>query len=174
MKYFLSIILFLTIQSEWIDSVEKSIKSINENAKLKVEYEKNDKDGKTFFKKYITEKETKTNIQYKYGKLMDIDMSFYENESLIFAEIVKGKDVLIYKRERRKDEPYAVLIEKRTYFKNKTEGIKKLRKIKVYENSNIEKLKSELENVEFKTEKIGGNEYQKLKEKHNRIKKLNE
>ncbi len=173
MKYFLSIILFFAIQSEWIESVEKSIMRINENGKLEAEFEKKDKDGKTIFKKYVTEKETKTNIQYKYDKLMDIDMSFYENERLLFAVIVKGKDVLVYKRERQKDEPYAVLIDKRTYFKNKTEGIKKTRKIEVYENSNIEKLKSELENIEFETENIGEKEYQNLKEKYNRMISLN-
>ena len=168
MKYFLSIILFLSIQTEWVKSAEKSILRINESGKLETEFEKKDKDGKTIFKKYITEKEAKTNIQYKYGKLMDLDISFYENESLLFAEIIKGKDVLIYKRERRKDEPYAVLIENRTYFKNETEGIKRTRKIKIYENSNIKKLKLELENIEFETEKIGEKEYQKLKEKYDR------
>ena len=173
MKYLLSILLLFSIQPEWIESAEKSIMRINENGKLEAEFEKKDKDGKTIFKKYITEKEIKTNIQYNYGKLMDIDMSFYENERLLFAVIVKGKDVLIYKRERQKDEPYAVLIEKRTYFKNKIEGIKKTRKIKVYENSNIEKLKTELENIEFETKKIGEKEYQNLKEKYNRIISLN-
>ena len=105
---------------------------------------------------------------------MDVDVSYYENGKLLFAEITKGRDVLIYKRERRKDEPYAVLIERRTYFKNETEGVRKTKKIQVYENSDVERLKKELEQIDFKTEIIGKNEYQNLKEKYNRIKNLKE
>jgi len=173
MKYILSFILLIFIQSDWIENIEKSISRINQKGKLKNEFEKKDKDGKTIFKKYSAGKETKSNVQYKYGELIDIDISFYENEKLVFAEIIYGKDVLIYKREKRKDEPYAVLIENITYFKSKNEGIKKTRKIKIFEDSDIEKLKNELKKVEFKTEKIGEKEYQNLKEKYNRIKKIN-
>ena len=174
MKLFLSLLLLFTFQSEWIEKIDKSIKHINEKGILETEFEKKDKDGKTVFAKYIIEKEIKTNIQYKYGRLMDIDVTYYENCEILFAELTKGKDVLIYKRERRKDEPYAVLIERRTYFKNETEGVRKTKKIQVYENSDVERLKKELEQIDFKTEIIGKNEYQNLKEKYNRIKNLKE
>jgi hypothetical protein len=174
MKYILSIILLIFIQSDWTENIEKSISRINKKGKLENEFEKKDKDGITIFRKYSAGKETKSNVKYKYGKLMDIDISFYENGELIFAEIISGKDVLIYKKKRLKDEPYAVLIENITYFKSNKEGIKKTRKIKVFENSNIEKLKKELKKIEFETEKIGEKEYLTLKEKYNRISKIAE
>ena len=169
MKYFLSVILFFSIQTEWFKNTEKSILNIDRNVKLISEFEKIDKDGKTIIKKYKTEKEAKTVIQYKYGESMNIDISFYENRSQLFAEITKGKTGLIYKRKRQKNEPYAVLLESRTYFKDKTQGIKKYREIKVYENSNIEKLKITLESTAFEIKKIGEKEFQDLKEKYNRI-----
>jgi len=174
MKYILSIILLIFIQSDWTENIEKSISRINQKGKLENEFEKKDKDGITIFRKYSAGKETKSNVKYKYEKLMDIDINFYENGELIFAEIISGKDVLIYKKKRLKDEPYAVLIENITYFKSKKEGIKKTRKIKVFENSNLEKLKKELKGIEFETEKIGEKEYLTLKEKYNRITKIAE
>jgi hypothetical protein len=173
MKYLIILLLMVSTQTEWVKEIEKSIKRIDENSLLKSEFKKNEKDGKVMFKQFTLKNETKTKIEYKYGKLMDIERSLYKNEKIIFAEIVKGKDVLIYKRKRKNNEPYAVLIEKRTYFKNKNEGIKKTRRIKIFKNSNVENLEKELEKKEFKIEKIGIQEYNSIKEQYDRIIKMN-
>ncbi|MCI9844425.1 hypothetical protein [Flavobacterium pectinovorum] len=170
MKYLVMISMFLFVQSDWTENVEKSIKRVNAEGKLDVEFEKKDSEGEVKVKRYKTNHETKIDVKYKYEKFMDLDFSYYENENLLFAEIVNGKDILIYKAERKKEDPYAVLIEKITYFKNENEGISKSRKIDVYENSDIEKLKSELKKIDFKTEKIDSTEYKSVKKRCDQFK----
>lgn len=170
MKYFLMISMFLLIQSDWIENVKKDIKRVNTDAKFESEFEKKDSNGEVKVKRYKTNSETKINVKYKYDKFMDLDFSYYENKNLLFAEIVNGKDILIYKAERKKEDPYAVLIEKITYFKNENEGISKSRKIDVYENSDIAKLKSELKKIDFKTEKIDSTEYKSVKKRYDQFK----
>ena len=48
MKYILSIILLIFIQSDWIENIEKSISRINQKGKLENEFEKKDKREQKF------------------------------------------------------------------------------------------------------------------------------
>ncbi len=164
--------MFLLIQSDWVENVEKDIKRIDTEAKFESESEKKDSNGEVKVKRYKTKNETKISVKYKYDKFMDLDFSYYENEKLLFAEIIEGKDILIYKDERKKEDPYAALIEKINYFKNENEGISKSRKINIYENSNIEQLKSELKKIDFKTEKTDSTEYKSVKNRYDQFKAM--
>lgn len=161
--------MFVLIQSDWTENVQKDIKRVNAEAKFESEFEKKNSEGEVKVKRYKTKSETKTDVKYQYDRFMDLDFSYYENENLLFAEIIEGKDILIYKDERKKEAPYAALIEKITYFKNENEGISKSRKIDVYENSDIEKLKSELKKIDFKTEKVDSREYKSVKKRYDQF-----
>ena len=80
-----------------------------------------------------------------------------------------GKDALLYKRKRLENEPYATLVDSRTYFKNETEGINLIRKVNIYETDKIEDIKKKLNKMEFETKNLNGEDYLRLKEKFDRI-----
>lgn len=169
-KLALIIFVSLTVQTDWFNEIEKVILNTNLTAVMTNKTETIEKDGKTTIIEYNASEINMVNIQYTYGDLMDIKGEYYEKNDFVFGEILTGKDVLIYKRKRNEDEPYAVLIESKTYFKSESEGIKKSRRINIYENSNIEKLLEELQKLDFKTQKLDGADYIKTKEKYKGIK----
>lgn len=164
--------MFLFVQSDWTENIEKNIKKINAEGKFESEFEKKDNGGIIKVKKYKTKNEARINAKYLYGKFIDLDINYYKNEKLLFAETASGVDIIIYKREKKKGEPYAVLVEKITYFNNENEGIRKTRKLDIYENSDLKKLKSELKKMDFKTEKLDYNEYKNVKESYERVKAI--
>ncbi|WP_163409302.1 hypothetical protein [Flavobacterium ajazii] len=172
MKYLVMISMFLFVQSDWTENVKKDVKRINAEGKLEAESEKKDNDGVIKVKKYKTKNETRVNAKFLYSKFIDLDTNYYENEKLLFAETASGIDVIIYKGEKKKEDPYAVLVEKITYFNNENEGIRKTRKLDIYENSDLKKLKSDLKKMDFKIEKLDHTEYKNVKENYERIKAI--
>ena len=100
---------------------------------------------------------------------MDIELNFYEKNDFILGEIISGKDALLYKRKRLGNEPYATLVDSRTYFKNETEGINLIRQVNIYETDKIEEIKKKLNKLEFETKILNGEDYIRLKEKFDRI-----
>lgn len=166
------IVTLLLVQPDWVENAENSVKRINTEGKLELQFEKNKKDGVANFKKYIAKNGTRFSVKYQIGKAVDVDISYYENDKLLFAEITNGIDILLYKEKRKPDEPYAILIDKIVYFKDENEGIRKIRKLDIYENSNIKKLKSKLKEMNFKTEKIDSTEYKDLKKRYDHIKTI--
>lgn len=169
MKYLILTFLSFAIHTNWVKNIEESIVFVDRNGKLENDFDEEDDYGRTILKKYITERETKIKVQYQYEDVMNFSVSYYENEKMLFAEIVKGQDILLYKRERLKNEPYAVLMETKTFFKTETQGQTHSRRINIYENSDIEKLKNELAKMEFEIKKIGAEEYENVKKDYNRV-----
>lgn len=79
---------------------------------------------------------------------------------------------MLYKRKRLENEPYAALVDSRTYFKNETEGINFIRQIDFYETDKIEDIQKKLNKLEFETKNLNGEDYIRLKEKFDRITKI--
>jgi hypothetical protein len=139
---------------------------------IEEEFETADKNGKTIYKKYSTGSKYRTLIQYEYEELMDVQISFYESNSFLFAEIIHGKSPTIDKLEESQSDNHSILLETRTYFKNKSEGIRMTREIKVFENDDFNELENKLKGIKFRTEKIGEKEYRNLIERYRQTKSL--
>ncbi len=161
---------FLIIQTDWVNQIENRIQEINVIGTLRNSgHEETGKGGSSTMEMYDSKVGIKISGTYVSEK-MDLNYVIYESENLIIAEIVIGIDPLIYKTERKTSQPYAVLKEKRIYFKKENEGIEKTRKINLYESDNIEQRKKELNEIDFEREIIGGKKYKQVKERFETIK----
>jgi len=167
--------LLISCQTDWItkteNTIEKSekkfklIKQIDtiENSQLEIKIQ--------LFK---TGNISKIEINSKFsefGFLIDLNQEFYKNDTIIISEKIYGLSPLIYKRERKNDEPPSELIEKISYFKNKKNGIQKIRTISFYQNDNIEIKRKELQELEFEIKDIGEKEYSNIKNQYDRYNK---
>lgn len=130
----------------------------------KLEEEKN---GTITKKEFTTGQIKKVQVNMDYPSLINLEINYYDNEGFIFGEIIKGTTVLLYKRNRLEDEPYATIIESRTYYKNKNEGINLIREINLYEGDDIENIKKKLRKKEFEQRSLGAEDYTDLNEKYN-------
>ena len=155
-KFLILILLSFVFQNGWLDETKKLISEIDKKAVIVDSKEIEDKDGIFTKIEYKTEEFNKTQVKIVHSKLIDIESNFYEKGDFLFGEIMNGKSVLIYKRERLKSDPYATLVESRTYFKNETEGINLTRKVNIYESDNIEDLKEKLKKMKFERKVLNG------------------
>lgn len=170
-KLLILIFIVFGLQTDWLNETKKSISETDNNAVLIETKVVDEKDGKSTTTEYKAGEKRKIKVEFVHTKLMDIEMSFYEKNGFIFGEIITGKDVLLYKRKRLENEPYATLIDSKTYFKNETEGINLIRKINIYETDKIEDVRIKLNKLEFETKNLNEEDYIRMKEKFDRITK---
>lgn len=163
--------LIISCQSDWSTKNERIIGESEKNFKLVNKSDSVENDISTKILMYETNDISKLEVNHKLEQLIDINDIYYKNDTIIFAEIVNGLSPIIYKREREKDEPISVLVEKISYFKNKKTGIEKLRQIEFYENDAIETLKIELLKQDFEVNEIGEKEYLLIEKMYNRYSK---
>ncbi|MET2984506.1 hypothetical protein [Aureibaculum conchae] len=171
-KLLILIFIVFGIQTDWLNETKLSISETDKNAVLIGNKVVHEKDGKSKITEYKAGEKKKIKVEFVHTKLMDIEMNFYEKNGFVFGEIINGKDVLLYKRKRLESEPYATLIDSRTYFKNETEGINLIRKVNIYETDKIEDVRKKLNKLEFETKNLNGDDYIRMKEKFDRITKI--
>ncbi|MCG8237379.1 hypothetical protein [Tenacibaculum finnmarkense] len=171
-KLFILIFIAFGLQTDWLNETKETIVEIDKNAVLIDTKVIDEKDGKSTITEYKAGEKKKIKVEFVHTKLMDIEMSFYEKNGFVIGEIINGKDVLLYKRKRLENEPYATLIDSKTYFKNRTEGINLIRKINIYEADKIEDVRKKLNELEFETKNLNGEDYIRMKEKLDRITKI--
>lgn len=170
-KFLILTFLVFGLQTDWLTETKKLVSETDKNAVLTNNKIVDDKDGKSSITEYNAGETKKIKIEFVHTKLMDIELSFYAKNGFLLGEIINGKDVLIYKRKRLKNEPYATLIDSRTYFKNENKGINLIRKVNIYEADKIENIEKKLNKLEFETQNLNSDDYIRLKEKFDRITK---
>jgi hypothetical protein len=170
-KFLILIFLVFGLQTDWLNETKKLVSETNEDAVLINTKVVEDNNGKSTTTKYKAGETNRIKVEFVHTKLMDIELNYYEKNGLILGEIINGKDVLLYKRKRLEDEPYATLIDSKTYFKNETEGINLIRKMNVYKSDNIKDLKKKLNKIEFETKNLNADDYIRMKEKFARVTK---
>ena len=171
-KLFILICIVFGLQINWLKETKEAIVETDKNAVLIDTKVNDDKNGKTTIAEYKAGEKKKIKIDFFFAKLIDIEMSFYEKNGFVFGEIINEKDVMLYKRKRLKNEPYAILIDSKTYFKNETEGINLTRKINIYETDKIEDVRKKLNKLEYETKNLDGEDYIQMKEKIDRVTKI--
>ncbi|MDO5971279.1 hypothetical protein Q4Q35_15835 [Flavivirga aquimarina] len=171
-KLFILIFVIFGLQTDWLNETKKTIAETDKNAVLIATKVIDEKDGKSTTTEYKAGEKKKIKVEFVHTKLMDIEMYFYEKNGFVFGEIINGKDILLYKRKRLESEPYATLIDSRTYFKNETEGINLIRKVNIYETDKIEDVRKKLNKLKFETKNLNGDDYIRMKEKFYRITKI--
>jgi hypothetical protein len=173
-KLFILIFIVFGLQTDWLNETKKVISETDKSAIVIDTKVIEEKDGKSTTTEYKAGEKKKIMVEFIHTNLMDIEMNFYEKNGFVFGEIINGKDVLLYKRKRLESEPYATLIDSRTYFKNESEGINSIRKVNIYETDKIEDVRKKLNKLEFETKNLNGKDYIRMKEKFDRITKNEE
>jgi hypothetical protein len=173
-KLFILIFIVFGLQTDWLNETKKTISETDKSAILINTKVIEEKDGKSTTTEYKAGEKKKIKVEFIHTKLIDIEMNFYEKNGFVFGEIINGKDVLLYKRKRLESEPYATLIDSRTYFKNETEGINSIRKVNVYETDKIEDVRKKLNKLDFETKNLNEEDYIRMKEKFDQITKNEE
>jgi len=163
--------LFFGLQTDWLSETKKLVSETNENAVLINTKVVDDKNGKFTTTEYKTGETKRIKVEFLHTELMAIELNYYEKNGLILGEIINGKDFLINKRKRLENEPYATLIDSRTYFKNENEGINLIRKMNIYKPDKIENIKKKLNKLEFESKNLNADDYIRIKEKFSRITK---
>jgi len=164
--YFLIFFTF-GLQVDWLEHAKELIINVDNNSILvntKLEEKKN---GTITKKEFIADQIRKVQVIMDYPISINLEINYYDNEGFIFGEIIKGTTVLLYKRNRLDDEPYASIIESQTYFKNKNEGINLTRELNIYKGDDIENIKKKLQKMEFEQRSLGSEDYIDLNEKYN-------
>ena len=159
---------------DWIKEVEKIIKKIDNTGYLVIDLDTVDNNISTKIKIFKTNGESKIQVIYKFDKYVDITQKYYKNDKQIFAEIIQGISPIIYKRERKIDEPYGMIIEKITYFKDKNSGVEKFRELPVFGNEDFENLKIVLSKRDFITKETTEIDYSRIEKQYDRIVKTTE
>ena len=162
------------LQTDWLSDTQKLVAEIDNNSVLINTKEEKDKNGNTRITFLKSNDNQKINAEFEYEELINVSANYYEMNGFVFSEIMSGQDVLIYKRKRLSNEPYGTLFESQTYFKNENEGIKLLRKINIYETDEIDDIRKKMSELEFKKKELGSEDYKKIKEKYEQIKKGSE
>ncbi|MCG1037663.1 hypothetical protein [Polaribacter sargassicola] len=170
-KFLILVLIIFGLQTDWLTDTKKAISEIDEKAILINSNVSEENDVKSIISEYKERENKKIKMEFSHTKLMDIEQIFYQKNGFIFGQIIKGKDVIIYKKKPLKNEPYAILLDSKTYFKNETEGINFTRKLNIYENDKIENIRKKLNKLEFETKKLNKEDYIRLKEKFDRITK---
>lgn len=166
--FYLSIIL-CGCKMNWVDQTEESIESIQESAKLVKETDLSTKTEISTVKIYETNNYTRIKGTSKIDTLIDISWEYHVNDSIIRAELMSGVYFKVYKREREENESYASLMDRRTYFKNKNEGIEKFREIDVFDYEDFDSLQKELNKKEFTTKVLGAKDYSNVEKQYNNL-----
>lgn len=173
-KFLILIYILFGLQSDWLNETKKSISETDEKAVLIHSKVVEENEVKSTTTEYNAGEIKKIKLEVTHAELIDIEMNFYEKDGFVFGEIINGIDVLLYKRAPLENEPHATLIESKTYFKNKTEGIQLIRKVNMYKSDKVEDVRKKLNKLEFETTTLNGEDYIQMKEKLNRITKNNE
>ncbi len=126
-KYIIITFLVFGLQTDWLSETKKLILKTDKNSVLINTKVVEDKNGKSITTEYGKSELKKIKVEFVHSSLIDIKLNYYNKNGFLLGEIITGKDVLLYKRKRLDNEPYATLIESRTYFKNKIEGINLIR-----------------------------------------------
>lgn len=164
------LLILLLTQSDWLKEISSKVALIDKKSSLVNTVVEKDKGGEGVLKTYSFKQYEKWQLKYKFGQFMDGEVNYYIENGVPFAQSEFGKDVLIYKGMRQPEEPYATFRETRTYFKSDTFGLKKSRKIKVYEGDRDELLKVELGKQPFKIDTLTALDFQEFKAKWSKIK----
>ena len=149
----------------------KTIKRVDRNSELISEIDTifNGSSFSEQIKLFKTKNESKLESNHKLDSLIDITLTFYSNDTIIFADILNGMYPKLYKKKRKDDEPIGKLIEKIRYFKNKKAGVEKSREILIYENDDIEKVRIKLSEKIFESIEIDDKQYLETQIKYNRV-----
>jgi hypothetical protein len=173
-KFLILMFIVFGLQTDWLNETKKLISETDENAVLINTKTVEEKEGKSITTEYKAGEIKKIKVEFTHTELMDIERNIYKKNGFVLGEIINGKDVLLYKRKSLESEPYATLIDSRTYFKNETEGINLTRTINIYKTDKIEDVRKKLNKLEFETKNLNGEDYIQLKEKLDRITKNKE
>ena len=163
--YFLIVFIF-GLQVDWLEQTKELIVDVDNNLILVNTKLEEEKSGTITKKEFIADQIKKVELNIDYPGSINLEINYYDKEGFIFGEIIKGTTVLLYKRNRLEDEPYASIIESRTYFKNKNEGIKLTRELSLYEGDDIENIQKKLQKMEFEKQLLVSDDYIDLKEKY--------
>ncbi|MEP2773114.1 MAG: hypothetical protein ABJH05_13265 [Fulvivirga sp.] len=156
------LVTFFLVQTYWLKDAQNYVVEANNNATLVDSITQKEKNGQTTVTKFIADDVTKLSVTYDYDNLVELKISYYSKNNFLFAQRMVGQDVLIYKRERLANEPYASLIESNTYFKSASFGIRKSRKIDIHESDNIEELKLKLKKKKFDVDTLDNTVYKSI------------
>jgi len=161
--------LLISCQTDWKKDYEKIIRKSEKDFKeIKQVDTIENSNTRTKIYLYKTKGISKLKVNFKAANLFDIEDEYYKNDSIIFIEKVNGITPLIYKRERKKEEPIGKLIEKISYFKDKQNGIEKLRSVEFYLGDDRKKRNDELQKLDFEIKEIGEKEYSHIEKMYER------
>lgn len=168
---FLLLVLLISCQTDWKTDYERIIEKSEKDFSLIKQIDTiENPDTKTQINIYQANEISKVEVNFKVEDFIEITDEFYKNDSLIFMEKVYGTSPLIYKRKRKKEEPIGELIERITYFKNRKNGIEKLRSVNYHLGDDLTILNNKLKNLDFEIKNIGEKEYVHIKEMYERYK----
>lgn len=162
-------VIFFGCKMNWVEQTEESVESIQGSAKLVKETNLSTETEISTVKVYETNSHTRLKGTSKIDTLIDISWEYHVNDSVIRAELMSGVYFKVYKREREENEPYASLMDRRTYFKNKNEGIEKFREIDVFDYEDFDSLQKELNKKEFTTKVLGTKDYSNVEKQYNNL-----
>ncbi len=157
--------LLISCQTDWKTDYEKIIEKSQKDFTVSKQADTLENSiTRTTIYSYESNRVSKLEVYSNKHNLFNTKTEYYKNDSLIFAEKVNSRSPIIYKIQRKKEEPIGEIIERISYFKNKKYGIEKIRRVKFYlddveKRNELKKPYDELKKLDFEIKEIGEKEY---------------
>ncbi|NER12104.1 hypothetical protein GWK08_01500 [Leptobacterium flavescens] len=157
------IFLIFGCKSQWIHHNEKFTKRLDKSARLVQQKDSIIREN-YFLKLKLYQDKTNSilTVQYRFDSIMDIQSKFYFKDSILIKYESKGVEALLYKSSRKKEQPYAKLIDQVAYVNQKNKGVLKEREIGLFNYSKLDETYRKLEKVNYATKDLDSLYYHKL------------
>lgn len=158
-------------QNNWVKDIDALIQDIDLNAKEIKYTEKKVDDTITSYSKSKLNKNYKTELITEDNNGWFFEYKVYQTKKEILAIFDFYNTPFYYKGYSTKERAILEIVETKLYFKNDSVGIEYIRRIDVFENENIDSLKTELRKKPFTNKPLNNVDYEKKKATIKRMRK---
>ncbi|MCY2686802.1 hypothetical protein [Salinimicrobium sp. TH3] len=166
--------LFISCKSDWTTDYQNIIKKQKEDFTIVKQADSLEKDSNNRITIYSYESNGISKLEVNSNKydLFNNQTEYYKNDTLLFVEKVFETIPIIYKRQRKEQEPIGEIIERVSFFKNREYGIEKSRRIVFHLaddlSDEVDKQIEQLKKLDFEIKEIGGKEYSQVQQRYER------
>lgn len=158
--------------NNWIESIDYDTEKYDKKAKEKMYHIDTTSFKKTKLETFWFKK--KKNIYkikqiYDFGYNLKIEYVYYYKNDLLIKYTTFGLVPLIFKKEKKKEDPFCRIDKQVFYFKSKNQGIKKSKELNLNLTSEYEFKLKEFQKIDFKMEVF---DTEKSEQEYNRISNL--
>lgn len=169
MKTILTLLFILAaILADWLTETRRMIAIADVNANLIASCETEEQGAISRLEAYLAGEIRKQIISTTHSDFIDITITQYQRDDLLIGEMIQGRSPIIYKHDRPEDGPFSSLLDSRSYFKSKTEGVNFSRSVNIQNGDNIEDVRYKLENLAFEKNILDATDYRASKERYER------